>query len=502
MNLKAVVQDVTEYKCDVLIVNLFEGVKKPGGATGAVDRALGGAIKKMIASGEFKGKRGETAEVPTGGAIGANRLIIAGLGKKEKFGDDVVRLATSSAVNRAGKMKAERIATLLHGAGAGGLGADVAARAIAEGAILGAYKFDKYVGGTGKSKDRAVKELAVVINDAGMKADVGRGLKLGRIMAEGANFARDLVNEPPNVLNPQELAKRARAMCRNRNLSIRVHNRAEIEKMKMGAFLGVNKGSALPPVFIEISYRGNPSSKKNMAIIGKGITFDSGGLSLKPASSMSDMKSDMSGAAAVLGAMDIIEKLKPKINVTMLIPATENMPDGRAQRVGDIVTAMNGRTIEVLNTDAEGRLVLCDAICYAAKKKMSPIVDIATLTGACIVALGYTRTGLFGNDEELIKSIEAAGEKCGERMWHMPTDDDYKELLETKIADIKNVGGRWGGAITAALFLEFFTDETSWAHLDIAGPAYLEKKDRYFGAGATGCGARTIAQMVVGAAPR
>jgi leucyl aminopeptidase len=504
MKIMSVAQDVAEYKGDVLIVNLFEGAAKPGGAAGAVDKALGGAVSRLIKRGEFTGKRGTCAELPGAKTLGAERVVVVGLGKKEKFDADGIRLAACVSLNKAKSMKARCVGTILHGAGAGGVSPGTAAQAVAEGAILGLYKFDKYRTKKENNNGREVEigELAVIVRAAKDAAAANKGIRVGVIMADAANRARDLVNEPPNVLTPAELARRAKEMCKGSGLKARVYNKAEIEKMKMGAFLGVAKGSHNPPVFIEVEYKGNPSSKKTLALVGKGLTFDSGGLSLKPPNAMEDMKTDMSGAAAVLCAMTAIAELKPKINVTALVPATDNMPGGAAQKIGDIVRAMNGKTIEILNTDAEGRLILCDAVCYAVKKKMSPIVDIATLTGACMVALGSVRTGLLGNDKKLMDEIAAAGDKCGEKMWHLPTDEEYKELLKSEIADIQNVGGRYAGAITGALFIEFFAGETPWAHLDIAGTAYIDKKARYFKKGATGMGVRTLAQLAADMAPR
>jgi len=503
MKFRMAVQDITEYRGDVLIVNLFEGVEKPSGATGAVDKALGGAVSKLIARGEFKGKRGETAVLPGAGKVGAERVVVVGLGKKEKFERDIIRLAAAESLKKAESIKAEKVGTILHGAGAGGTDTETAAAAVAEGAILGLYKFDKYRTGDGEeSPKKKIKELAIVVRRREDAVAAGRGVRRGEILADAANRARDLVNEPPNVLTPLELANRARQMAKGRNLKVRVFGRDEIARMGMNAFLGVARGSSNPPVLIEIEYRGNPKSDKTMAFIGKGITFDSGGLSLKNASAMDDMKTDMSGAAAVICAMDAIERLGPKINITALAPATDNMPDGNAQKIGDIVRAMNGKTIEIKNTDAEGRLILADAVCYAVKKKMSPIVDLATLTGACMVALGHVRTGLFSTDDELAAAITAAGELAGERMWRLPTDDDYREMNKSEVADIKNTGNRWAGATTGALFIEFFTNGTPWAHLDIAGTASLEKKYRYYPAGATGVGVRTLANLALDMAPR
>ncbi|HOC94263.1 MAG TPA: leucyl aminopeptidase [bacterium] len=499
MKIKAVAGDIAGHKCEALIVNLFEGVKKPGGATGAVDSALGGAISKLIARGEFSGRKGETAALPGGGKLAAGRVIVVGLGKKEKFDAEAARAAAAAGMVRARSMKVRGVGAALTGAGSGGLDPETAACSFAEGAILGLYKFDKYKTKDAKDKtsEVGISELAIVTNDAAAARAAGKGIKLGEILANAANAARDLVNEPPNVLNPAELASRARAMARKRGLKTTVFGKKDIERMKMGALLAVNQGSVNPPAFIVIEYKGDPKSKKTAAFVGKGITFDSGGLSLKPPNSMEDMKSDMSGAAAAIEAMDAISQLAPKINITAIIPATENMPDGGAVRVGDIVRAMNGRAIEILNTDAEGRLILADAICYAVSKGMSPIVDLATLTGACVVALGSVRAGLFSTDDKLAAKVEAAAELAGERVWRMPTDDDYKEFIKSDIADIKNVGNRYAGATTGSLFLEYFTDGTPWAHLDIAGTAYMDKKTGYYVKGGTGTGVRTLVRLAL-----
>lgn len=499
MKIKVETGDALSYKGDALIVNLFEGVEKPGGATGAVDKAIGGTISKLIKRGEFTGKKGSTAVVFSHGKIGAERVIVVGLGKKEKFTVDSAREATAAALHKAKEIRAEKVGGILHGAGDGGISLEDAGRAATEGAILGLYKFDKYRSKDEKQKHKEaeIKEFTIIEKDAARTSSAKKGAKTGEILAASANLARDLVNEPPNVLTPTELANRAKAMAAGRKLSVKVYNKKEIEKMGMNAFLGVARGSAEPPVFITIEYKGDPKSEKTAAFIGKGLTFDSGGLSLKPANAMDDMKCDMAGAAAVIGALDSIEKLGLKINITGIIPATENMPGCSAQKIGDIVRAMNGKSIEIMNTDAEGRLILCDAICWAVKHKMDPIIDLATLTGACVIALGTLRTGLFSGDDELADAIAEAGASAGEKMWRMPIDDEYAELIKSDNADIKNVGNRTAGATTAALFLKAFTGDAKWAHLDIAGPAFLSAKQGLFIKGGTGVGARTLALLAM-----
>lgn len=483
--------NLAAYKTEALVVNLFEGVKKPGGATGAVDKALGGAITKLIKRGELSGSKGETA-VLDGNGTGAERVIVVGLGKKEKFKMDTIRVAAAAVVKKAAAMKVEKIATVLHGAGAGGIAPENAALALAEGSILGAYKFDKYLSSDKKKNDKKLKEIVVVELDGAQAAQVKKGLVKGTVLADAANYARDLVNEPANVVTPSELATQARKLGKRSNLKVRVFNKKEIKAMKMEALLSVNRGSKEEPYLIVIEYNGNPGSKKKAAIVGKGVTFDSGGLSLKPSNSMTDMKCDMSGAAAVLGAMMAISTLKPKVNITGVIPTTDNKTGSDAQCVGDVVRASNGKTIEVLNTDAEGRLILSDAIAWAVKQGCEPIVDMATLTGACMIALGTHRTGLFSSDDNLAAMIEESGEQAGERMWRMPIDEEYFEAIKSDIADIKNVGNRYAGATTAALFLKEFTDDKAWAHLDIAGPAFLDAPQGYYIKGATGVGVRTM----------
>jgi leucyl aminopeptidase len=489
--------DITAYKGGALVVNLFHKVKTPGGATGAVDKALGGIITAMIKDGQIKGALEETTVIPTYGKIGASRVVVAGLGKKEEFDPDRARRATAAALKAARGAGMKKAATILHGAGAGGLDPRDAAQAVTEGALLGLYKFDKYKSVTKEDQPAELGELTIVERDSGRVSAIRAGVKMGTVMAQAAILARDLVNEPPNVLTPVEMDRRARAALKGLPVTVKSLGRKDLEKHKMGAYLGVTIGSVQEPRLIIMEYKGNPASKKTLALIGKGVTFDSGGLSLKPSNSMAGMKGDMAGAASVIGAMTAIAKLGPKINVTAYAPCVENMPDGAAQRVDDIRTAMNGKTIEIANTDAEGRLILVDTICYAKKQGADAIVDAATLTGACVAALGETRAGAFTNDEKLLAQVMAASDKTGEKLWHMPTDDEYKEMNKSQIADIKNVGGKYAGATTAALFLEFFVEKTPWVHLDIAGVYMFDKPRGYYAAGGTGQVARTLAQLAL-----
>lgn len=493
MKVDVKVEDLTEYRGDALVVNLFEKLKKPGGATAAADAALGGLIARKIKTGEFAGKLGETLVVPVGKNLGVENVVVVGLGDKEKFELDTVRKASAAAALKCEALKSRKAATILHGAGAGGIAPEDAARAVTEGAMLALYRFDRYITRDKKEKEKRLRSLTIIERDKARASTVRKGARLGTVLADATNAARDLVNEPPSVMTPERLAREARKIANQGGLQIKVLGKPDIERLKMGGVLGVSRGSAQPPRFIVLRYKGDPKTKKAVGIIGKGITFDSGGLSLKPPAGMEDMKGDMAGAACVICTMKAVSRLKPRINVTAVVPATENMPGHNAQKVGDVIRAMNGKSIEILNTDAEGRLVLADAICYAKKQGLSPIVDAATLTGACMVALGDLCSGAFGNDKKLIDSLIAAGEGAGEKVWHMPIFDEYRELIKSNIADVKNVGGKWGGAITAALFLGvFYEDDVPWCHLDIAGPMFSPKDSFHHRKGASGTTVRTL----------
>jgi leucyl aminopeptidase len=368
------------------------------------------------------------------------------------------------------------------------------AQAQVEGALLGAYRFRKYQKSDNNQKN--IAQLLLLASEA--KKDVyEQALHKGQVLAEATNFARDLINEPPNVLTPAELARRATTMAEQAGLAYEVFDEAKIKELGMGGLLGVTQGSAQPPQFIILRYQGDPQhSDKVLALVGKGITFDTGGISLKPPADMDEMKGDMGGAAAVIGAMQAIAALKPAINVTGLVPTCENMPSGTAYRPGDILRILNGKTIEIVNTDAEGRLILADALSYAEQQGFSPIIDLATLTGGIVVALGETMTGLFCNDEQLTADIIAAGRTAGEKFWPMPLDDEYGDMIKSEIADIKQSGGRWASSVTAAKILEHFVGNAKWAHLDIAGTSYIDKKS-YQEKGGTGVGVRTLTELAL-----
>ncbi|MBI2909865.1 MAG: leucyl aminopeptidase [Chloroflexi bacterium] len=498
MNIKVIRGDITAQKVDAIIVNLFEGVQQPGGGTGAVDQALGGGISQLIASGEIKGKINEVTIVHTLGRIPSPRVAVAGLGKQTEFTPDRARQVAAVAARAVRKAGAKTAATITHGAGIAGMEPEAAAQALAEGTILGLYRFRKYL--TKKENDNDIEEFSVVERDEEKASAIERGVNAGHIMADSANVARDLVNEPSNYMTPTRLAEVAVDIAGCWLLEVQVMEREEMEKLGMGGILAVAKGSAEPPKFIVMSYKGDPSSVKTLGLVGKGLTFDSGGISIKPSEHMEEMKGDMAGAASVIAAMNAIAQLRLKVNVTALVGATENMPSGTAQKPGDILKTMSGKTVEVVNTDAEGRLTLADVLTYARKLGLSPVIDVATLTGACHIALGDVCTGAFGNNQDIMNKLIEAGEQAGECVWQMPMMEEYKQQNKSDIADIKNSGGRYGGAITAAQFLAEFVEDTPWVHLDIAGTFMRDKERGYLVKGATGVPVRTLVNAARGLA--
>jgi leucyl aminopeptidase len=471
-------------------VNLFEGVERPAGATGAVDQALGGAITKLIAEGEIKGKLNELSLIHTFGKLEPERVIVVGLGKREKLTLDSIRGLMADACKFLRKLGIKRAATIVHGAGIGVMDAEKTAQAITEGSILGLYTFRRHI--TKEWEQGEIEELLIVEHDESKIQTLERGVRRGRILAEATNFARDMINEPANYMTPSEMVEIARNVAVKYGLEFSVLDREEMQNLGMGALLGVAQGSKQPPKFIILGYHGGDSSLKALGMIGKGLTFDSGGISIKPSEGMDEMKGDMAGGAAVIAVIKAIAERKLKLNVTALVPATENLPGGAALKPGDILKAMNGKTIEVVNTDAEGRLILADALSFARKRGLSPLIDVATLTGACHVALGDICTGAFTNNQDLVSKVIKAGEEAGEKIWQLPMFEEYKEQNKSDVADIKNSGGRWGGAITAAQFLAEFSQDTPWAHLDIAGTSYTTKERAYLIKGATGVMVRTL----------
>jgi len=491
--------DIVKTEADVIVVNLFEGVTQPGGATGAVDQALGGMISELIALGDIRGKSGELTTVHTFGKIASPRVLVAGLGKADDFDVDAVRNLSANIIRRLRKPGISTIATIVHGAGIGGLEPLGCAQAVAEGAVLGDYRFDLYKKADPERAD--IESLTIVEQDTASAASFEAAAAKGAGMGEATNFARDLANEPANRLNPTDLARRAQEMAEEAGLEYSVLEKADMEEKGMGSLLSVAQGSVQPPKLIRIAYHGREGEGYDIALVGKGITFDTGGISIKPAAGMDAMKGDMTGAASVIGAMKAIAELKPSTRVLMLAPCTENMPSGAATKPGDVVTAMNGKTIEILNTDAEGRLVLADAVCYARELGARRIVDVATLTGAISVALGDSCYGIFANNDELAEQVAAAAAAAGEKTWRLPMFKEYEEQIKGSVAEIKNTGGRNAGSITAAKFIEAFVDDVPWVHLDIAGVDMMDKDDGWVSKGASGYSVRALVNLAVEMTP-
>ena len=500
MEIRVTTQTVQEIKCDALIVGAArktgqseKGVTLSTTAT-VIDTLLEGLLHERSQDGEFQGNLGEMITIHPTGRLAAKRVIVVGLGRQERVDTQAIRRASAIAIRHLQNTGAKQVVLALRWESSQIDDARVA-QAQVEGAVLGAYQFNIYqsTGNNGKSISQTL-----LLADGEHKNAYEQAMHKGQILAEATNFARDLINEPPSVLSPTELAHRATTMANQYGLESEVFDEAKIKKLGMGGLLGVAQGSAQPPRFIILRYRGAPqSSDKGLALVGKGITFDTGGISLKPADRMDEMKGDMGGAAAVLGAMQAIGALKPHINVTALVPTCENMPSGTAYRPGDILRILNGKTIEIVNTDAEGRLILADALSYATQEGFSPIIDLATLTGGIVVALGHTMTGLFCNDELLTDDILTAGRAAGEKFWPMPLDDEYGEQIKSDIADIKQTGGRLASSVTAAKILEHFVGTAKWAHLDIAGTSYVDSKKPYQEKGGTGVGVRTLTELAL-----
>jgi leucyl aminopeptidase len=495
MDIKVKTGDICAIETDAILLGHFKDPKKTHGELARTDKVLNGAISELIKQGEIKGKPGEVTVIHSLGKIPAGRVVIVGLGKSKELTQDRIRIVMAEVSRELRKKGIKNIATTVIGAGTNNVTPQASAQAITEGAILGLYTFHRYL--TGEAETVNIEQLDIVVKDTAEKAAVQRGVNDGKILAEAANLARDMVNEPANFMTPADMAKEARKVADKWGLKVEVLEREQMKKLGMGALLGVAQGSQQPPKFIVLRYSWNSSSVFDIALVGKGITFDSGGISLKPSENMGDMKGDMAGGASVIAAMSAIAQFKPKVNVMAIVAATENLPSGTALKPADIVTAMNGKTIEIITTDAEGRLTLADALSYANKQGVKCIVDIATLTGACVTALGDVTTGAFTNNQGLIDKVVAAGAEVGDKIWQMPMFEEYKEQNKSDVADLKNTGGRMAGAITAALFVGEFAGETPWVHLDIAGTSLLDKSKGYYGKGATGVPTRSLVKLVL-----
>jgi leucyl aminopeptidase len=494
--------ELREAPTDLIAIGVFSDEPDRGLAFSDLNRATEGALERACREEEFKGNPGQTLIFNAGG-LPAKRVLVFGFGEREAFSPETLRRyggQMSRTAQKVGARSATIQLTIPYESEAPENVVELI-RALTEGAELGAYAYDEYR--TREVKPPVLKELRVAFQAEdvrGLKgADLRAALTRGQNVAAGVALARDLVNAPPNILSPLELADRARRVAKTDELQIKILNARDLERQGMNLHLGVGRGSKNEPRLIHLTYQPPEADKddRTIVLVGKGITFDAGGLSLKTSEGMMEMKVDMGGGAAVIGALHSISLIKPKCVVHGIIGAAENMPDGGAIRPGDILRSKKGLTVEVLNTDAEGRLVLADVLAYAQELEPTAIIDLATLTGACMVALGRTVAGAFINDEELASKLEVAWKKSGERFWRMPLEPDLREQLKSDVADLKNVGERYGGAITAALFLqEFIEPGNKWAHLDIAGPVLAQKEGTYVPKGATGFGVRTLVEYI------
>jgi leucyl aminopeptidase len=475
---------------DLLILPVFEG-PEAGPGVQETGTALGSDLLEVYRDNKLKGKVGEALTVPTLGRLKARTVLLVGVGPRGKVTADTVRRAAGKVAPRAARHAT--VATTLTQAAGNAAGVTQAA---VEGLLLGSYRFDRYKSSR-KDGERPALQRVTLIGAAGAEGDAKDAIRRAEIISESVSWARDLVNTPAGDATPDYLAKQAQKMAKDVGLQVKIWTRSDLEKGGFGGVLGVGQGSVNPPRLIELTYKGGSSGDAPIALTGKGITFDSGGLSIKDSKGMEWMKADMGGAAAMLAAMRAIALLKPKVNVIAAIPSSENLPSGSSIRPGDVLKHRGGKTSEVLNTDAEGRLVLADALAYLAEKKPSVIIDTATLTGACMIALGEDIWGVMGNDRGLVADVIAAGEEVGEPGWELPLWERYREKIQSPIADVKNIGDRFGGAITAALFLSEFVGDTPWCHMDVAGTAFHEKAGDYWPKGATGSPARTVIQYVL-----
>jgi leucyl aminopeptidase len=487
--------DFSKCETNLLAVGHFSDTKKLDKLNAELNQKLGGDIEQVIKLGDFKGKEGTSAIVYSNEGIGAERVLLVGLGEKKKATLDTARKAAANAAKKSVEIKAETLSLALHRAFEGRFDLAVMGRAMAEGIYLGSYRYDEFVTKSENGRLNSLK-VEVIDSDSTKITKLNKDLSSGVIIGRAQSYARTLANRPGNIINPVELAAEAKRVAKTTTgLTCTVFDEKQMAAKGMGGILAVGSGSKSPPRFIVLKY--SPAGKAakgrpTIALVGKAITFDSGGISIKQADKMDEMKLDKSGGIAVLGTVKAAAELRLPINIYVIIPAAENMPSGTSYRPGDIITTFSGKTVEVLNTDAEGRMILCDALAYAAAQNCDIIIDIATLTGACRVALGRYMAGLMGNDERLMKQIQTAAEESGEKVWPMPSGDEYAEEMKSKIADLKNIGSKFGGACTAAAFLRQFAGDAKWAHLDIAGVDLFESTTGHTTEGSSGFGVRLL----------
>ncbi len=495
MDFQAISGNFTEAGVDALAIMIFKDEKPSSGVLKDLDKLTGGHLSAVIKSEEFKGDVGETSllRLSPKGKLKASRILLVGVGEKKDFKASDIAVAAGSAARALAKSNARSIAF----SSRSDAGATEAAQHAAQGAVTSQFELDKYK--TKDKSDKTINKFVFHIEDA-KAGDLKTGLSRGQAIGESMNLTRDLANEPPNILTPTEMANRAQKMAREVGLKCEILDEAKMRKLGMGSLLSVSAGSEQPAKLIILRYTPARNTGKKgdlLALVGKGITFDTGGISIKPAEGMESMKYDMSGGATVIGAMRAIARLKPTVPVLGIVAAVENMPDGKATRPSDVVTAMNGKTVEILNTDAEGRLVLADAVAYAERQGANRIVDMATLTGAVIIALGDQNTGIMGNDQAFVEQIIAVGKEAGENFWQLPISKEYSKQIKSDIADIKNIGPRGkAGTIMGAVFIQEFIDKAKWVHLDIAGTAWYDTVRPHQAKGPTGVAVRTLVKLV------
>lgn len=505
MNVIVKKSNLLDEKSDLLVVGRFAD-DRVGSAYSTVNERLDCLLDAAAKEDGFKAKLGSALIARTVGLIAARRVMVVGLGDRKSFSEESVRVAAAVSLNAAKSLGAKTIASALHGTGSRELEARTCAKAMAEGALLADYGFGRY---RNEPAAKSPASFTILTTDGKKIRAAADGALIGERYARATMFARDLINTPGQHMTPAGLVEAAKSIAKGKgSIRIKVYGREQLERMRAGGLLAVNQGSDHEPFLVHMVYRGLKMRKdlpgrqagkkqKRVCLVGKGVTFDSGGLSIKPSNFMESMKSDMSGAAAVLGVFSVIDEIAPNAEVHGIFGAVENMPSGKAVRPGDVVTVMNGKTIEVLNTDAEGRVTLADTLTYAAKQKPDAIIDIATLTGACVVALGEEYSGLMSNNDALAAKVAEAAKTAGENVWRLPLPEEYKELIKSDVADYKNDAPRWGGSLTAGLLLQEFVAGIPWVHLDIAGPAFAEHPlNAYMKKGATGHGTRTLLEYL------
>jgi leucyl aminopeptidase len=479
--------DPLSIAADVAVIGVVEGASTKTGVLAELAKTLGASVARTVKREEFTGKKDQSIEFVTNGALKAGKVVLIGLGSAPLTSVDV-RLLAAKGARGAMAAKATAVTIELPESVVG------AERAAAEGVVLGAYRYTRYL--TGDRIPKVSLERAQLVARAKLSPGARESVEIGQKVGEAICIARDLINEPPNELYPEALAKAAQAMCKAAGLSCTVLDKAAIVKKGMKLLMAVGQGSAREPRFIHMTYKPEGVAKKKLVFVGKGISFDTGGICIKPAAGMEEMKGDMGGAANVVALMAAVAALKPSVEVHGIIASAENMPDGNAYRPGDIFGSLDGKTVEIINTDAEGRLVLADALAYGRSLKPDLMVDNATLTGACVVALGPTVSGFYANQDPIADRMKQAATDAGEAMWHMPLVEDLRESLKSDWADLKHMGDRWGGSITAALFLREFVGDTPWIHVDIAGPSMANRAYGIYAKGGTGHGVLTFLKLI------